>query len=397
LVARLQEQGANRVVMQVNDPQYRRIVHFRTSDVRRVSRRRPAADHPGVLQPSARARLRAAVREAPDHHELLDTRLVGRLAGFLFCCAGAVAAVLLALDPPTGAIGGMGWIPAAATVALAFAFGIGMVVNERPLPPFVLFGVALSGPVMLGVLQWLSGRESAYVQLLVLSVVWCGVVLPARRLAICVALGTVVVFLPAASGDFTREMLPERLATLGVMWALAIVCLVHATRMRDVRRSLLAEAADADERARVDALTGLGNRRALDDELVSRVASAVRTGRPLCALVGDVDGFKQVNDRLGHHEGDRLLGEIAFTMRDVVRAPDSCFRWGGDEFVVLLSDADLPAAEEVAVRITSTIATRHATHVTFGAAEHVPGQPPGHLLAIADAALLAAKSALRTA
>jgi diguanylate cyclase (GGDEF)-like protein len=352
---------------------------------------------------SARTRLRDAIREAPDHHELLDTRLVGRLAGFLFCCAGAIATVLLALGPPTGAIGGMGWIPAAATVALAFIFGGAMVVNRRPLPAALLFGVALSGPAMLGLLQWLSGRESAFTQLLILSIVWCGVVLPARKLAICVAADTLVVFLPFATGDFTREMLPERLATLEIMWALAFVCLVHATRMRNVRRSLTAEAASADELARIDALTGLGNRRALDDELVARVALAARTASPLCALVGDVDGFKGVNDRFGHGEGDRLLTEIAFTMRDVVRAPDSCFRWGGDEFVVLLSDVSLAAAEEVAGRITTTIAARCATPdgtpmgVTFGTAEHIAGQPPARLLTIADAALLAAKSAARSA
>src|SRR4051794_22214291 len=79
----------------------------------------------------ARARVRALLREAPDHYELLDTRLVGRLAGFLFCWAGLIAAVILALDPPTGAIGGAGWIPAGVAVLLAFAFGALMVTNTR--------------------------------------------------------------------------------------------------------------------------------------------------------------------------------------------------------------------------------------------------------------------------
>ncbi|WP_272477674.1 GGDEF domain-containing protein [Baekduia alba] len=354
-----------------------------------------------MLQPSARARLRGALREAPDHYELLDARLVGRLAGFLFCCAGAIAALLLALDPPTGAVGGAGWPLAGATVALAFAFGGAMVVNRRAFPPVVLFGIALSGPSMLGLLQWLSGRESSYVQLLILSVVWCATVLPARRLAAAVAAGTVVVFLPMATGDWAGEMLPERIATLGIMWSLAVVCFVHANRMRDVRRSLRAEAAEADELARVDALTGLGNRRALDEELVSRVALATRTGTPLCALVGDLDGFKQINDRFGHGVGDEILTSVAWTMKDVVRAPDSCFRWGGDEFVVLLSDVGLAAAEEVADRITTTIASRCSTpdatpvSLTLGTAEHLPGQPPSRLLAIADAALLAAKPGSR--
>jgi diguanylate cyclase (GGDEF)-like protein len=356
-----------------------------------------------VLPPSARTRVRETLRRAPDPYELLETRLVGRLAGFLFCAAGLIAAVLMVIDPPTGAIGGAGWIPAGATVALAFGFGAAMVVQERPLPPAILFAIALSGPTMLGVLQWLSGRESAYVQLLILSVVWCAVVLPAQQLAVAAAADSAVAFLPVVTGDWSSEMLSDRIATLGIMWGLAIVCFVHANRMRSVRRSLRAEAAEADELARVDALTGLGNRRALDEELVARVALAGRSRTPLCALVGDVDGFKGVNDRFGHAEGDRILSEVAFTIRDVVRAPDSCFRWGGDEFVVLLSDVDLASAAEVSDRITSTVAARCSTpdmkpiRLTLGTAEHVPGQPGSRLLAIADAALLAAKSGARAA
>jgi diguanylate cyclase (GGDEF)-like protein len=237
-----------------------------------------------------------------------------------------------------------------------------------------------------------------------LSIVWCGVVLPARQLVVAVTADTVVVFLPIATGDWVAaDMMPERIATLGITWVLALVCFIHATRMRDVRRSLRAEAAEADSLARVDALTGLGNRRALDEALVARVALAARTGRPLSALVGDLDGFKQINDRFGHHDGDRILGEVAFAMRDVVRAPDSCFRWGGDEFVVLLSDVGLTEAEEIADRIAVAIASRCSApdgdpvSVTLGAAEHVAGQPATRLLAIADAALLAAKAGARSA
>jgi diguanylate cyclase (GGDEF)-like protein len=371
---------------------------------------RPSTPPARTRAPRARPRPRGAIRwvrgaldEAPDHYALLDQRLVGRLAGFLFCCAGAIAAALLALDPPTGAIGGAGWVPAATTVVLAFVFGVLMILNDRPLSPALLFVTALSGPVMLGTLQWLSGRESSYVQLLILSVVWCAVVLPARRLAIAVAFETAVVFLPAATGDWTSELLSERIATLGVTWTLAVVVLIHSTRMRNVRRSLRADAAHADELARVDALTGLGNRRALDEALVAHVALAARTGRPLSALIGDLDGFKQINDRLGHHDGDRILQDVALAMRDVVRTPDSCFRWGGDEFVVLLAETDLAAAETIADRIALAVATRCTTAdgatvtLTLGTAEHITGQPATRLLTIADAALLAAKAGARTA
>ncbi len=241
-----------------------------------------------------RARTGRLLREAPDHHALLDTRLVGRLAGFLYCCAGLIAAALLALDPPVEApLGGAGWIAAAVAVALAFVFGVLMLVNRRPLPPPLLFAVALSGPVMLGILQWLSGPASSFAQILILSVVWCGVVLPGYKLLVVVACDTLVVFLPAVSvGWDASTMLPERIATVGIVWALGLVCLIHATRMRDVRRALRAEADQADSLARIDALTGLGNRRALDETLVREVATAMRTGRPLSALVGDLDKFK---------------------------------------------------------------------------------------------------------
>ena len=227
-------------------------------------------------------------------------------------------------------------------------------------------------------------------------------VLPARRLAVVVACDTIVVFLPIASGDWdSATMLPERIATLSIVWALGLVCLIHATRTRNVRRELRAEADQADELARVDALTGLGNRRALDEALIAQVALTTRTARPLSALVGDLDAFKQINDRHGHHDGDRILREVAATMRDVVRIPDSCFRWGGDEFVVLLPETDLAGAETIADRISTAVATRCATSdgapvtLTLGCAEHLPGQPGARLLAIADAALLAAKSATR--
>lgn len=333
-------------------------------------------------------------------------RLIGRLAGFLYCCAGAIAAALLVLRPPTAAaaLGRAGWIPAGVLVALAFVFGLLMLWNRRPLPPLVLFGVAVSGPVMLGALQWLSGPGSSFEQILILSVVWCGVVLPARRLLVLLGLDTVVLFLPAFSPAWDAgTMLTGRVATLGIVWALGLVCLIHANRTRDVRRSLRLRAAEADSLARVDALTALGNRRALDEALVALVAAASRSGRPLSALVGDLDGFKQINDRHGHHDGDRILAAVAATMRDVVRLPDACFRWGGDEFVVLLPDTPLADAEQVAERVTATVLAQVATasgapvHLTFGVAERVEHQTGFRLLAIADAALLAAKSAARSA
>jgi diguanylate cyclase (GGDEF)-like protein len=351
----------------------------------------------------ARTRLRPILREAPDHYEILDRPFVGRLAGFLFCCAGLIAALLLALDPPTATLGGLGWIPAAVTVALAFAFGVAMVVNERVLGSETLMALALSGPIMLGTLQWLAGSASSYVQLLILSVVWCAAVLPAKRLLLALLADTAVVFLPAAYGQWHDGMLPERLTTLGIAWSLGLLILVWSGHLRTIKRTLDAQRLAADELARVDALTGLGNRRALDEALVAQVALAHRNGRPIAALVGDLDGFKHINDLHGHHAGDQVLRDVAAVLGEVVRGPDACFRWGGDEFVVLLGEADEDAANDVARRIADAVcagcATPDGTPVTMtvGTAAHAAGTVGAELLADADAALLIAKSGARSA
>jgi diguanylate cyclase (GGDEF)-like protein len=263
--------------------------------------------------------------------------------------------------------------------------------------------LALSGPLMLGTLQWLAGSTSPYVQLVILSVVWSGSILHARRLLLVLLADTAVVFLPVVYGDWQSEMLNQRLTTLGITWSLALLCLVWSSHIREIRRTLDAQRVAADELARVDALTGLGNRRALDEALVAQVALAHRSGRPIAALVGDLDDFKRINDVYGHHAGDQLLRDVAAVLGEVVRRPDASFRWGGDEFVVLLGEADEAAAFDVADRIASAIRGRCATPdgtpvtMTIGTAAHAAGTVGVELLADADAALLVAKSGARSA
>jgi diguanylate cyclase (GGDEF)-like protein len=96
-----------------------------------------------------------------------------------------------------------------------------------------------------------------------------------------------------------------------------------------------------------DALTGLPNRR----EFADRLTAALHGGRPLVVLFCDLDGFKAVNDRLGHAAGDRLLVEVAGRLRNCVRAGDVVGRFGGDEFVILCADAEQEDATRVCQRI----------------------------------------------
>ncbi len=154
--------------------------------------------------------------------------------------------------------------------------------------------------------------------------------------------------------------------------------------------------------SRVDELTGLRNLRSLQEQLPTWLGPAARTGRRMAVMMMDVDGFKSVNDRLGHGMGNELLKEVANLLRFAVRVGDEPYRFGGDEFVLLLSDADGEGAHTVATRIQDIYRSMGQTlrgtdvQVTFGIGIAVfpeDGAAPEVLLAHADEALYAAKRA----
>src|SRR3954470_16992197 len=112
----------------------------------------------------------------------------------------------------------------------------------------------------------------------------------------------------------------------------------------------------AEERAATDALTGLPNRRAIDDTLKRMVAQAGRTVTPLAALAIDLDHFKQINDRFGHEKGDDVLVAVSAVLAATVRGSDFTGRIGGEEFLVLApdtgSDGGLVLAEKLRAAIS---------------------------------------------
>ena len=160
--------------------------------------------------------------------------------------------------------------------------------------------------------------------------------------------------------------------------------------------------------ARVDYLTGIYNRRAIDDLARRAISAARRHGIPLAILIVDVDHFKRVNDEHGHECGDNALVEVVRRMREIVRQEDLVGRQGGEEFVVVMPDIDLTSAEAAAERLRRGFCDQPMTlddgeHVvempltiSIGVAALEPSdQQFSHLLRRADRALYAAKAAGR--
>jgi diguanylate cyclase (GGDEF)-like protein len=111
----------------------------------------------------------------------------------------------------------------------------------------------------------------------------------------------------------------------------------------------------AETRAATDALTGLPNRRALQDTVRRMVAQAGRTLEPLAAVALDLDHFKQINDRYGHDKGDDVLAAVGPLLADSLRESDFAARAGGEEFCILLPGTDEAGAAEVAEKLRIAI------------------------------------------
>lgn len=122
----------------------------------------------------------------------------------------------------------------------------------------------------------------------------------------------------------------------------------------------------AMQTAKTDTLTGLPNRLAFEAMMDREIDLAKRLSLPICLLVIDIDHFKKINDNFGHTLGDQALIDVAARLLHSLRRADITFRYGGEEFVVLLSQCDVEAAEQVAERLRHDIETMKNVSAAYG-------------------------------
>lgn len=190
------------------------------------------------------------------------------------------------------------------------------------------------------------------------------------------------------SENAISPLLQRRLLELETQWLFPLRNALVVTRLQQL--------------ALKDTLTGLGNRRFFDDSFSKTVLLAERKQQPCALILLDLDNFKPVNDNHGHHAGDEVLLAVADAMRSTLRISDNLFRFGGDEFAVLLTAEDAYSAELVAHRLVKAIAQHHicekfGVSASAGLAQLQQNENSKLLFARADQALYQAKQSGKNA
>ena len=193
--------------------------------------------------------------------------------------------------------------------------------------------------------------------------------------------------LQAGAADFIVK--PVRLPELAMR-------IRQAREMRALADAKARLVAELEQLAVKDDLTGLFNYRHFQAQLNSEVQRVARYGRPLALILLDVDHFKEINDAQGHEAGNQVLVGIANALRQSVRTTDSVYRYGGEEFAILLPETPGPPARGVAERARqavekSVLAPERRVTISAGMAEYRPPERGEELLRRADAALYVAK------
>jgi diguanylate cyclase (GGDEF)-like protein len=350
---------------------------------------------PDALDDQQAARAEAHVAETAYRRRVRSASLA-----IVFGLAAVLA--LTAILTTTHAADRAGLIVTAGLIILAGVLWFGFVPQSAFPRGRIFVAASIAQGVMVIMLGITSGAASVYfpyyllpVLVMILSGSW-------RQTAVVGALaaaGVIGLAVAAPYSDLERDTTVTRLleiATITFFSAATALATGETRRTLAARSAILAtERDDAFQMAITDELTGLYNRHYMRDELRRMSAHAARRDRPFAVISLDVDGLKAVNDSRGHQAGDRLLRGIADSLRSVLRSEDIAVRTGGDEFVVLLPDADRGEAVKVAYRLRQRIAAlgdHGAGGLSSGIAVWRRGTDPDEILREADEELYRAKA-----
>jgi diguanylate cyclase (GGDEF)-like protein len=346
----------------------------------------------------ARQALRELLARGPDAYAGADQGNAARIVALLWVLSGLLALAFLPFDNPTAAIGEAGWVLAGGIVAGSLVGGRHVLHRRPPLGFASLLALSYLGLAQVATLEWLAGGAgSAYQKLYLL---WVGSAMgihPLRRALAFLGVTAAVASAPLLYDGWSATAATS-IATDLLLWSvLGVIMLGLMVYVRAQRVHLRAEEEEARQLARADALTALGNRRAFDEALEAEMARSERAGSTVSVALVDLDRLKQINDEFGHLEGDRCLRQVAEAVKRRVRGGDRGFRWGGDEFALLLPDTDHEGAERAAAGLASEVlntcadAAGRPLSVSWGVAEASCEMTAAELLVQADLALMAQK------
>ncbi|MBA2629749.1 MAG: GGDEF domain-containing protein [Thermoleophilaceae bacterium] len=346
-----------------------------------------------------RAHLREYFARRLDPYAGAVVEISRRLTGAAALAGGIISLGLLPAAPPTVPIGDPGWLLAALCVA-GTLMGAVMTLRSRSTADWnALAAIQWFGLGSLAVLVWLTGgNESPHATLFLLWIVVSAACHPPRRAGVYLIAAAFVTVAPLSYDGAPLAGAGEAAAQLLVWIVMAAVANLWVVSVRSDRLQRILSEQHASTLARIDPLTGLGNRRAFDEAAASLISRTRGSGSsPLSVVVADLDDFKQINDRYGHLVGDRCLREVANTIRLAMRGSELIYRWGGDEFAILLEGSNHSAASAVCERLTEAITTACSTpdgaaiRVACGCAQLSDGMDTDDLVAGADLALMARK------
>lgn len=270
--------------------------------------------------------------------------------------------------------------------ALLLAGGIGLILWRGPFPPWAAGVCADVIALIVLVLVWNRASaqgQGAFAMILIAVVALLGTLIPPRQMIGHLVAFTAGFLLVSLSEPWFASPLLS-VQVIVVMWLVGMLLSVTATRLANARVELATQ-------ARNDPLTGVLNRRGLEEEAHFLSALRDREGVPVTVAVIDLDGFKDYNDRHGHAAADDILVQLTAGWRRNLRSGDLLSRTGGDEFVLVLGDADESGADHAVRQL------REDSPMPFsvGIARWAPDQTLWQCIAEADRLMYADKARKR--